>query len=906
MTNRSNLYQTKLIELGAWELTEAINQEEIYSITPPQAYIDVAWQLARRRNRNSSPPVLSLNPLVVAAWNSTFHTVPKSWSRGGAWLYTTQQPTPEALENLGFLVREWLREEFTRSLGSDVEDYLDRVKDVEWNFQPVPLNFNHDLPPDDILYQAIPNYLARLFEDNRQIRFTTDLPPLNFYRVATCESGAELISFPPKPTGDSNSRFPKYISFVLKIRLRTLQGRTAPLIYCGLGVRRWLTYPLWLEGNESPNRVNSSGVTVYVSNRFRWLDGEEQEQSIIPIKLYRGGETPHLHRALSQLIRDTNYLPSALDIASRSLPEIWDGNTEGIIAAIAYHSRLGQHPCKPGVSIKDIGTLNAHITQHLPLRRAGEIVPIPINKTQRTSGQNREESNVVMHRPSVVSRSLFMSRFPLETILILYIYPSTKDNLIQEIRTVLQLNRELEVYETETPLGIMRTVVYASQLGDLFQIRIQTLGGEELISPLTLADVNKIPDARAIEAAKERVEFFKRVIPKPVGRSGAILEIFEQDYYPENTDPYIASKIALMQKGYVNQRIHPLNEKSEEEPEADEARVRNAVADLFSQAGVLPEQFFIREEDSISEQMWLTCCLVIRRTSTTTWSGLPSLVAVVVRVNPFLGEVEFTTPYLKQQNQGNRGWVSSWEIYNRLLIENWDAQLYEDSGEEDLNAEETEEQQRDQRLLNQFLASCLTDCLSTPINNATKPDVLLMLDGQNARYTFKWLQNSNLKCGEFPDELRRHIQLKDRQKRLHLVRSLTKGNTLETPPWNPIGKNPGSRHYGIYVWRSVCDDPEQEIYLGLRELLDTEQQVLKVNQSRLDSGKRPAGNPPLLEYDIVHSSFDALTLIRFLERLRNRWAYFSGTTSLPFPFPYAKHARNYAISLRDEDPASPN
>lgn len=323
----------------------------------------------------------------------------------------------------------------------------------------------------------------------------------------------------------------------------------------------------------------------------------------------------------------------------------------------------------------------------------------------------------------------------------------------------------------------------------------------------------------------------------------------------------------------------------------------------FSQAGVLPEQFFITEDDSIPEQMWLTCCLVIRHTSKTTWSGLPSLVVVVVRVNPFLGEVEFTTPSVKQQNRGNRGWVSSWEIYNHLLTENWDSQLYEDSGEEDLNAEETEQEERNQRLLNQFLASCLTDCLTTQINNETKPDVLFMMDGQNARSTFKWLQNPNLKCGEFPNELRSHI-LEARQKRLHIVRSLTKGNTLETPPCHPIGKNPGSRHYGIYAWRNVCDNPEQEIYLGLRETLNTEQDLLRVNQSRLDNGKSPAGNPPLLEYDVIHSSFDNITLIRFLERLRNRWAYFSGTTSLPFPFPYAKHARDYAISLRDEDFAS--
>lgn len=458
--------------------------------------------------------------------------------------------------------------------------------------------------------------------------------------------------------------------------------------------------------------------------------------------------------------------------------------------------------------------------------------------------------------------------------------------------------------ETETPLGIMRTVEWVSE-GDLFRLKIQTLGGEELVRPLSLAGVDRIPDSRAIEAAKNRIDFFKRVVPKPTGRSGVILEIFEKDGYPENnTDPYKASKIALMQMGYVNQRIHPLEGETEEEQEADEARTKNAVADLLSQAGVLP-QHFIQEYDSVPERMWLTCCLLVRRTSTTTWSGQPSLVVLMVRVNSFLGEVEFTTPSLKNQNQGNKGWVSSWEIYNHLLTENWNSQLYEDFGEEDLSLEETEDEQRDQRLLNFFLASCLKNCLTTPIDNESKPHVLFMMDGQNARATFKWLQNPNLRCGEFPNALRRHVQLQDHQERLHIVRCLTKGGTLETPSWNPIGRNPGSRHYGLYAWKSVCDNPNQDLYLALRKTLDTEQGVLKVNQSRLDSGKRPAGNPPLLEYDVINSSFDTLTLIRFLEKLRDRWAYFSGTTSLPFPFPYAKHARDYAISLKDDDFAYP-
>jgi len=55
-------------------------------------------------------------------------------------------------------------------------------------------------------------------------------------------------------------------------------------------------------------------------------------------------------------------------------------------------------------------------------------------------------------------------------------------------------------------------------------------------------------------------------------------------------------------------------------------------------------------------------------------------IVVMVRVNPFLAEVEFTTPSLKQQNRGN-GFHR--EIYNHFLTENWDSQLYE-FGEEDL------------------------------------------------------------------------------------------------------------------------------------------------------------------------------------------------------------------------------
>jgi len=53
-------------------------------------------------------------------------------------LYTTTT-TPAALENLGVLVRLVGERVHIRLLGSDCRGFLDRVRDVEWSYQTVPL-----------------------------------------------------------------------------------------------------------------------------------------------------------------------------------------------------------------------------------------------------------------------------------------------------------------------------------------------------------------------------------------------------------------------------------------------------------------------------------------------------------------------------------------------------------------------------------------------------------------------------------------------------------------------------------------------------------------------------------------------------------------------------------------------
>lgn len=110
---------------------------------------------------------------------------------------------------------------------------------------------------------------------------------------------------------------------------------------------------------------------------------------------------------------------------------------------------------------------------------------------------------------------------------------------------------------------------------------------------------------------------------------------------------------------------------------------------------------------------------------------------------------------------------------------------------------------------------------------------------------------------------------------------------------------PRSRASGVFRWENVGDENNRSIYLSLRELLKTEQNVLKVKESRLDAGKKPAGNPPLLEIAIVDSVFEHDILGICLHRLRNRWAYFGGTTALPFSFIFTEKAKEYAVSVND-------
>jgi hypothetical protein len=86
--------------------------------------------------------------------------------------------------------------------------------------------------------------------------------------------------------------------------------------------------------------------------------------------------------------------------------------------------------------------------------------------------------------------------------------------------------------------------------------------------------------------------------------------------------------------------------------------------------------------------------------------------------------------------------------------------------------------------------------------------------------------------------------------------------------------------------------------------LNTKQgtRILQHQKSRLDSGSRQAGKARLLEIAIAHHpGINCDKLAHFVHSLRSRWPYFANDVSLPFPFPFAIKAKEYAVSAKDSE-----
>ncbi|RCJ21493.1 hypothetical protein A6S26_23850 [Nostoc sp. ATCC 43529] len=904
---------TKIILPGAWELTATNPTCELSAIYVPTAWRQVANNLAQQRARfrgqgYRAVPVYSLDPLIVGSFPQIIKTMRNGWQRGNVpWLLATETTD---LSDLGNYIKDWLIEEFS-SL-EDVESQVANLNNDDWRWEEPKI---YDLlhPQDKVetsnLYQAIPDYLAKEFLQNPTVSFGVDEQyQLTFYRVVSLQ-GAELMSWPPTEVTVIKGKETietAYISFVVSFVLQTVPWREKPIIYHHLSIRRWLTQPV--------RYVPYPGVKVHIGDNRRWLDGQRQPFSFITVMMNRYGTERSWPQAISNLLSlNDSQLPDTNDLASNPSYN-WSGvNTipSGIQAAIAYTSKLGEPPCFAGVSPQDLASLDRAIAAHLPVQRVGEaknesgkvfifwpsekpkkkILPLLAGKNNQSpkpkkanKSEDPNHSATPMLRLKLAAPAVFRKlENPLHTILILWETRQCRDVLIDEISKLL--------YLSSTNIGN----IYEGAYGSLC-IKTQHVGDlTQNLEIKSFSEARRTYQQQRPDLLAERINKITAFLPKTKELSGALIEIRPKPRISE-ADPKLAWRIGAVKAGYLNQhilRITTITDPNKLKKDGLE-RVKRAVSDLLRQFGILPDTPLIdSQKDGIDIDVWLTCFYVLRRTRKTNAENIPKTVVLIIRVNPLTAKVELTTPDLFKE----QGWVSYPVGLAHLSDEDWDSNSDDESNAELDDEQKRKEQTKEQRLINKFVAECLQDCLNTPISENKLPRVLFMAETQNARKMLNWLQNQNLLTHD-PLQALKQCLSSEEINRLWIVRLRVADNG--EVPVAIVKDSPGSRTSGVYRWQNVCEDGERSLYLSVKKALNTEQDILRTWQSRLDSGSRQAGRARILEIALIHHpQIKGDKLAHFVHCLRSRWPYFANDVVLPLPFPFAIKAKEYAVSIRD-------
>ena len=168
----------------------------LFELTVPIAWQQTAKSLADKRVQLGKAvypgiPVRSLNPIISACFPQIIQTAPKGWKNSGApWILSSKQAE---LDLLPELIRDWLREEFSKDLGEEsVEAALNNLQSEAWQWSPSLATYSTF--DKAVCFQALPYYLATEFLKNPTVSFgENEQYQLTFYRVANTDRGAELI-----------------------------------------------------------------------------------------------------------------------------------------------------------------------------------------------------------------------------------------------------------------------------------------------------------------------------------------------------------------------------------------------------------------------------------------------------------------------------------------------------------------------------------------------------------------------------------------------------------------------------------------------------------------------------------------------------------------------------------------
>jgi pPIWI_RE module N-terminal domain/RNaseH domain of pPIWI_RE/MID domain of pPIWI_RE len=591
----------------------------------PEEWRAAVSDLYRRlRPEALTPPVRSLNNLINATVPGVIMAGPGAGSDDSVpWLYTQEGVPAETI----------LPAVFTWVMGLDPKNQAEsQVADIlrlmqenlpSWTTEPIDLTrttltAGGTAQPDRRLFKLLPAWIAR--------RMAGRAFPLNGedlrFRIAQCEQGAELVSWPPREHTHKGRTW--YYSGLLTITVQTVPFTARFRVHVSAHLRRWET--------TTPSRYGCrQAATVLFDVPLPWANDDGERLRLSRNTMFynpREGAITWCDRSAVPMLAELDVMrtyPQPEELLED--PETWIRGKGGIAAAIVHHTAVNTHTVGAGLMPVERAELDGLVEAAMPvaLRRVPDI------KRAVSLPKMYERRDMTPVRLAV--RSGALGARPVE-IMIVWETETTRDELFDRLVRILELPLVNQVPPTDVEFKV----------GGL-TVRIRTVPVGDLGSALDVAGTGRQARGDAVRA--RCAEVVGRFPDHGRYRRLALVELGGTERFPEpGTDPKAALRQGFAGAGMISQFIA-----TEESADASVAqRAESAVLDGLRQLGaVYPDRDVLMPWIPVDIQyaaLWLL-----------RGKGGWRLVAVRVRPDDRLGPVQ--------------GWdwtVGDWVSYPDLLI----------------------------------------------------------------------------------------------------------------------------------------------------------------------------------------------------------------------------------------------
>lgn len=330
---------------------------------------DLRAAVRTHRPSQYGPRIKALKQLALALFPQLISA--EDYPRAGTnWLYSTARIEAEHLQ---LIFSTWISAGFS-SLGLQLPGDLDK------ELYEAPLVWSeetHDLAgvtanrwgTATLTFSKSFDLIPELLADNisrRGVVFDYHSRPLEFRRAPSAGNGVELISWPPLQF--KNCAY----SIFFKFTLQTVPFQPFPLVYCDMGIRRWVS--------ATDAHLGRGDHSVYLLTRLAGVEANDHTQRFQMASVRRkkmkevseGGEEQSswqtvwddLLPELFAAIYPTHRLPTADDLTREPLAFV---NRRDLSAAIVVNNLMPayQHSVRHGLTPVDRSHLTAQLAERI-------------------------------------------------------------------------------------------------------------------------------------------------------------------------------------------------------------------------------------------------------------------------------------------------------------------------------------------------------------------------------------------------------------------------------------------------------------------------------------------------------------------------------------------------------------